>query len=92
MRRPIENSAVEEGIKNLRDGIYARLKKHGPGVFVSNHETFGVLAEEYHETVVALQSNNDEKFRSELMDVAVAAIFGVMCLDSEKKLKEKKNG
>lgn len=83
MERPqITKEQVDAGLDKLKKAMYHRLEKHGYGTFLSNHEIAGVVAEEYHELMDALRHDNDDEYRSELLDVAVAAAFGVICIDS----------
>jgi hypothetical protein len=55
-----------------------RILKHGNGVFVSPHETYGVLAEEMGELLEAIRANDGGEIRAELYDVAIGAIWGIV--------------
>jgi len=84
-RVQISAKQVDACLEVLREEMYKRLQKHGYGSFASNHEIAGVVAEEYHEMMDALKSNDDAKYRSELLDVAVGAVFGVACMDAAEE-------
>ncbi len=60
-----------------------RLNEKGYGVLVSRHEILGVLTEEYHEAVKAVESQSLKEVRSELVDLAVGCIFGIACIDAK---------
>jgi hypothetical protein len=68
------------GIESLKCELARRLKQHGDGIFVSEHEVMGVVAEEYHEVLQALHDNDLNDFINELLDLSVGAMFGAMSL------------
>jgi len=57
-----------------------RIEKHGSGAFSNAHEGLGVIAEEYHELLEAVRTNDQEQVAREAIDVAVAAIWTVVSL------------
>jgi hypothetical protein len=77
-RNKVTLDQVDEGLRQLREEILRRLDQHGPGEFVSTHEILGVVTEEYHELVDAVKDN--QAVDHELMDIAVGALFGAICL------------
>jgi len=60
-----------------------RLDQKGTGTLASKHEIYGVIAEEVHELLHAIESNKPlEEVQKELMDIAVACIFGAACINA----------
>jgi len=82
-RPPIHVSELNGAIVAVQRHMKNVLNRKGPGSFVSSHEILGVLTDERSELIVAIQSKAGlEKIRHELLDDAVAALFGVACIDS----------
>ena len=77
-RQRYDPQLLEVVLANLRGELDRRLKKHGPGIYASECETLGIVAEEYDEFVDAVRANDHTKCRAELFDIAVAALFGVV--------------
>ncbi len=67
-------------LQTVSDMLYERLEKHGWGKYVGPHETAGVLLEEFGEMEDLLRLDNNQEFCDELIDIAVAAVFGVVSL------------
>lgn len=82
-RKQITDSSINKGLITLTGALNHRLEEKGYGTFASRHEVQGIITEEYHELIEALKSNNTEEFRAELLDLAVACVFGVICIDSK---------
>jgi NTP pyrophosphatase (non-canonical NTP hydrolase) len=61
-----------------------RIDEKGRGIFMSSHETLGVLVEEIAEYRGEVRNNDSKKQRDELLDIAVAALWGIVSLDSGK--------
>ena len=57
-------TSIEQGAANLHD-------KWGP--YASTHEAYGVLAEEMHELLQAIHSNDLHHVATEAMQVAIVA-------------------
>ena len=70
------NDIVNQSIDTAISELFRRLEEKGYGSFISYHETLGVVTEEYFELVDAVRSNDVEHIKDELMDLAVAVIFG----------------
>jgi len=85
-RVPVSGDQVEAVLRRIMNNLVARAEKHGSLSYLSPHHTFGVLAEEYDETLEALRANDDESFAAELDDLAVVAIFGVASLIAQGRL------
>ena len=81
MRTQLSNDQIQDGIGKIVDKLYKRLNQKGYGTFSSRHEILGVITEEYEEFVDAVHSKDRENIKEEIMDLAVGAIFGLVCLD-----------
>jgi hypothetical protein len=77
-RRVIQDDDIEQLLKQIDIHLSYKIRKHGPGAFVSNHEAFGAISEEYHELLDELRANNSENFRTESLDLIVAAMWGIL--------------
>jgi hypothetical protein len=64
--------------------IFYRLKEKGEGIFISSHEILGIVTEEYLEFCDEVRANDSDRQYDELMDIAVAAIFGMVSLKTGK--------
>ena len=78
----ISKEEVARKCEELKEEIYKEMKNKGPYSFNSPHEVLGTIAEEYHELIKAITSDNFFSIREELVDIAVLAIFGVASMDS----------
>lgn len=83
MRKQITVEQCKEAIQTLEIQLARRLNERGFGTLSSRHEIQGVLTEEYHEAVDGLRTNDVEEYRKELLDIAVACVFGVACIDAK---------
>jgi len=83
MRTQLNANQINDGIKIVLDKLYDRLDQKGYGTFASRHEILGVMQEEYKEFVDAVHSKNKENMKEEIIDIAVAAIFGLVCLNED---------
>ena len=84
IRQAVKNQDISRGLLALHDKLIYRLETKGRGQYASRHEIFGILAEEMDEALDELRENSEGgyvNFKKELLDVAVAAIFGYICLD-----------
>ena len=81
-RRTLRTTELTETTAALNRHLDAALSKNGYGAFVSRHELLGALTEEYHEALDALHSEPPGIVRGELLDIAVACLFGVASLDA----------
>ena len=82
-RLPVQFEFNERAIKIVKNKLIERLKRKGNGSFYSRHESFGIIAEEFDELWDELRSNNKQKFKNELIDVAVACLFSIACLEAK---------
>jgi NTP pyrophosphatase (non-canonical NTP hydrolase) len=62
--------------------LESRLDQKGWGTFSSRHEILGILTEEFHELVEAVKSGDNVDVQSELVDIAVGALFGAVCIEN----------
>jgi len=72
-----ETDAIAEVV---RVALERRVQKHGAGAYAGPHETLGILIEEMDELRIAVRENNAVEVWAELLDVAVAAVFGMASL------------
>jgi NTP pyrophosphatase (non-canonical NTP hydrolase) len=76
-RDTIEIGAVTACQFEIGDAITRRLREKGDGAYASEHETYGIIAEEFDELRDAMRANDPANFREELVDIAVACIIGM---------------
>lgn len=77
---------VNEASSLIISKLSKRLLEKGSFGYISNHETLGIVAEEYHELVDAVRSNSDDEVMSELIDIAVGCLFGVASMLARKDM------
>lgn len=77
-----ENRALEQ----LTDRYSYALEKHGRDVFVSTHEISGTLREEYLEFDEATRTNDVEKIRTELLDIATVCLFAIASIEHDLEI------
>lgn len=84
-RSRLTEKQVGQAMITLKNNLLTRLTEKGYGSFVSRHEILGIVTEEAcRELWKAVHVGTLEDVRSELLDVAVACVFGVACIDAEK--------
>ncbi len=100
-KKPVEKNSVGTGRSEITDKeitkcialveekIQMRLQQKHRGSYIGNHETYGILAEEFKELLDALQANDNEEFYTELIDIAVGAILGMASMDANLKQAQK---
>ena len=79
-RMLVSSENMAEAKYRILEKLHHRLQQHGPLSYASAHEILGIVAEEYHELVEAVQSNDCKEIESELIDIAVGCLFGVASL------------
>ncbi len=85
-RIPVSAQDINRGIKELEDKLFYRLATKGYGAYASRHEIYGILAEEMDELLDELRINTRpgyKNYRKELKDIAVAALYGMICMDQK---------
>lgn len=76
---------MEKEIQALRESIRLRLREKGNHSLASSHEILGMITEEYHELIEAIKKNSHKAVLvNELLDLAVAAVFGATCIAEER--------
>ena len=83
-RPKVEQRYIQVAQAKLSQEIFRRLEEKGYGAWLSRHEILGVVLEEQKELVDAVQCGMLRDVQSELMDLAVGAIFGWACIESMK--------
>jgi NTP pyrophosphatase (non-canonical NTP hydrolase) len=87
IRPEASDKALLAAVEALTVNLGRRIEEKGRGVFVSSHETLGAVTEEYQELIDAVRQNDPVEVGEELMDIAVAAVFGVASmLQKEEEL------
>lgn len=79
-RHLVEPSDILMAIEDIETKIEFRIEQKGGYSYASPHEIYGILAEEVKEVLDEVQSNNDVELAKELMDVAVAALWGYISI------------
>lgn len=77
-RLKIDHATFPVLIEEIRETIERRLREKGLGCFASSHEALGIVAEEYHELIHAVERNDIYGVDKEMLDIAVAAILSIM--------------
>tara|TARA_R110000824_G_scaffold63333_5_gene166676 strand:+ start:441 stop:716 length:276 start_codon:yes stop_codon:yes gene_type:complete len=82
-RKQIDDETVANIMKQFHNRLEMVLKKRGYGGFASRHEILGILDEEKLEFTEAVHSEGIGRVKSELLDIAVADIWGAASIDAE---------
>lgn len=81
MERPtVSKDSLLKAIETVTTKLGYRLETKGDGAYVSNHESLGIITEEYLELVDAVRSNDIIEIGNELHDVAVGCVFAIASL------------
>lgn len=91
-RIPVSVETIEETLELARQCLQKRIKQKGSGAFASIHETLGIITEEYEELIDATRSNNENHQISELHDIAIGALWGLVSIRELQKRNRKVNG
>ncbi len=84
----IPQGTIDNAIKKCVDRINKKTEKNGGYMWTSPHEIYGKKAEEEHELMKEMHKNNDEAFTDELIDCAVASIWGIASMAILKDIKK----
>ena len=76
MRKLVTAEDILATLEAVKQGIIKQMGIKGPRGFINKHELHGVLCEEWYELNDAL-CQTTERYLAELMDIAVAAVFGL---------------
>jgi len=86
-RPQLTTEQVEDAMAALHTRLYDTLNQKGWGSFASKHEALGAIVEEMRELEEAVRVRpalgGNSKVRHELLDLAIAAVFAVACLDAK---------
>jgi len=83
-RPQVTEEEVTEAVELIVAMLDYRLGEKGRGAYASRHECLGIIEEEIHELREAVRSGKITDVASELIDIGVAAIFGVASIHAEK--------
>jgi hypothetical protein len=81
-RTQLTDKQIKLAIMHVCDALYKRLAQKGNGTFSSSHEILGSITEEYIEFAEAVHNKGFDEKINEIVDIAVAAIFGLACLEN----------
>ena len=83
-RSHIHITEIELVLRGVYSKIVHQPEIKGCGTWQSTDEIRGVVQREIHELDEAIHKKNIDEIRSELMDIAVACVFGISCIDAKK--------
>lgn len=84
-RPQVGEEDISKGLRDIYDKLLSRLQKKGHGSYASRHEILGILEEEMMEVKEAIRDDRQlgyDEYQKELLDVAVGALFGYICMNS----------
>ncbi|KKK76773.1 hypothetical protein LCGC14_2860240 [marine sediment metagenome] len=82
----LKDEEIAKSVALVREKIDMRLLQKHRGSYIGNHETYGILAEEFHKELLdALHADDNETFFCELIDIAVGAILGMASMYANKR-------
>lgn len=89
MNRPkVSKQEVADVLDDVLDKVAHklnyRIQQKGNNIFVSRHEICGIIREEVGEFEDLLSRGSLDDMREELLDIAIAAIWGVASIDSDE--------
>ncbi len=82
-RKKVPFDLVEEEMAYLLKRIIERIEQYGDHTFSSRHEILGLVTEEFNELQDSIGNKSLgrwDEFREELIDLAVACVFGAACI------------
>jgi NTP pyrophosphatase (non-canonical NTP hydrolase) len=83
VRPEVSKEHILAGLEDITAKLTKRLVQKGYGSYASRHEILGILLEEMDEVVEAIRSDHEQgyvEFKKELLDVAIGALFGYICM------------
>lgn len=84
-RSEVTDEQVTKGSIDFAEMLEYRLAHKGHGSYASRHEILGIVEEELLEAKEAIRVDGQagyDHYAQELLDIAVAALFGYICLRS----------
>ena len=82
-RKQVDQKCVDHAVKLFKYKLERVFQRRGRGTFTSQHEILGIITEEYHELIDAVHRNEPYDLQEELLDIAIAALFGVACMNAD---------
>lgn len=83
--RPIiKDKHITLAFERIEGELHRRLEEKGKGSWLSSHEMLGIITEEYTELIHAVKSNIRFQLRQELLDLGVAVVFALACMNNDK--------
>ena len=79
-RLQIDKDTISGVMITLQKKLDSKIEKRGMNSYASIHEIYGIIAEEFKEVMDEMHLNRYADFESELIDVAVGALWGVMSM------------
>lgn len=96
IRPQVDDGHIADGLKDIYSKLLSRLNQKGHGAYASRHEILGILEEEMKEVKDEIQNDGaagNAAFGRECLDIAVAGLFGYICIRyGYIKPREKNNG
>lgn len=84
-RPQISEHNFEMAITSVMTKLEFRRKQKGDGIMMSSREILGIIEEELYEFKKAIHEKTAAQYKKdELIDIAVAALFGIASFNSEK--------
>jgi hypothetical protein len=83
-RPGVDDSEIADAFSSVKSKLAMRISQYGRGIFISRHEVMGIVDEEIYELHDAVRDGEFSGIRDELVDVAVAAIWGIVSIDKGK--------
>lgn len=80
VRRETTTKEAFDYVESLKAAILKRLERHGYGIAVSPHEVLGIILEEVDELIDEVRGNDLQNQYDELVDIAIAAVFGMISI------------
>jgi NTP pyrophosphatase (non-canonical NTP hydrolase) len=81
-RKEVSDVKISQAMNELYIQLNKRLEQKGKGSFASSHEILGILTEEFKELIDEIHLGNIQNTQTELMDIAVACVFGYACIEN----------
>lgn len=86
-RPQFDQEGIEAELELLRGKIFERLQEKGCGIYISDHESSGIITEEYHEMLQAVQDDAPVSVYYEMLDIAVGAILAMASFRKIEKIE-----
>lgn len=87
VRDTVSDENINDAMQSVRTHLLKKMAEKGRGAFVSPHEASGVIDEEVREFKDEVHANDADKQFTELLDIAVAAIWSIASAEAEHDQK-----